>query len=147
MSETNGKHPAGRPVVVRDRRSEAGAKPAQVSTADAAEAGGDAKLDLANGAVRRSANGGRSMADYFSPENARREVKRSELLGFMEMLEYHRRESTWWRRLWAWLNRHPRPANLPASMATAFEHRTVKPTIKAVETSLESRPARPEDGR
>ena len=104
------------------------------------EAGDTRKVDIrSDGTLRRAGAGSRSFSDYFKEH--REPVRRGELLGFMEMIEYHRRESMWFVRLWRWLWRQPAPWNLPEIMANRFEKRTIVPATAAVATELEKSPA------
>lgn len=100
----------------------------------------DNKLDMrADQSLRRSAGGGRGIADYFSTEARNKPIARGELLGFMEWFCWAERSSKWYRRLWRWLNRTPGPKGRGpgAHFAEAYEVRQLAPTVDAVQRKLE----------
>lgn len=78
---------------------------------------------------------GFSFMDYFA--EGTREVRRDELLGILEMLEYHRRENAGWKRVLRWLFRRPGPWNLTKIMADNFYKRSVKPRLDATQVAIE----------
>ena len=119
-----------------DRRSLDGRKPAEPEPPRTPQITKDGRLRRAGGP------GSRTFNDYFfAPGHPEKPVKRQELLGLLEMIEWHRRESTWWRRLWRLLHGEPLPSPLPAKLARAFQKYTVDPTIEAVAKALEENAA------
>jgi hypothetical protein len=62
-------------------------------------------------------------------------------LGWLELLEYSRKSSVWWRRLGRWLTRTPGVQNLPAQMSRAYWMGTLKPALEAVQEQLEKKQA------
>lgn len=124
------------------------------------------KADIrADGSLRRAGPGRRSMLDYFSGDDQRREVRRGELLGILEQIEYIRREHRWWRALWRWLRgeirwkrwadtlpvpfveSYPGPPNMPAIMARAHFRHTVKPMLENVQAELDRRRRAKQEGK
>lgn len=83
------------------------------------------------------AGGGGGFADYFSSENREKPVKRGELLGLLEMLEYSRSAYVWWRVLGRFLTRTPAPMNLPRAMSRAYWRHTLQPALEAINEKLE----------
>lgn len=83
------------------------------------------------------AGGGGGFADYFSNENREKPVKRGEILGLLEMLEYSRRAYVWWRVLGRWVTRTPAPMNLPRQMSRAYWKNTLQPALAAIQEKLE----------
>jgi hypothetical protein len=83
------------------------------------------------------AGGGDGIADFFSKENRDRPIKRGELLGLLEMLEYSRASHAWWRTLGRLLTRTPGIQNLPRQMRRAYWRSTLKPALDAVKGRLE----------
>ncbi len=83
--------------------------------------------------------GGTGIADFFSKENRYKPITRGEFLGWLELLEYSRKSSVWWRRLGRFLTRTPGVQNLPAQMANAYWRGTLKPALDAVQAKLERR--------
>lgn len=86
--------------------------------------------------------GGQGVADFFSKENRYKPITRGEFLGWLELLEYSRKASVWWRRLGRMLTRTPGVQNLPAQMCEAYWRGTLKPAIEAVKAELEKRAAK-----
>lgn len=95
----------------------------------------------ADNTLRRAGAGRRSLMDYFSEEDKRKEVRRSELLGILEAVEGARYANVWYRRLWRWLNRVPGPQDLPRAMARKHFARTIGPMTAAVKKELDRQAA------
>lgn len=113
------------------------------------------KADIrADGSLRRAGPGRRSIMEYFSAEDKRREVLRSELLGVLEAVEYARVQNRWYRQVWRWLRGsftysltfpfvhvepYPGQVDLPVLMAKGHERRTIKPMLESVQAELDRR--------
>ena len=98
----------------------------------------DGVLAVENAGAQKGRKGF-SFMSYFA--DGHREVRRDELLGILEMLEYHRRENVWWKRGLRWLFRQPGPWNLTKIMADNFYKRSVKPRLEAAQALTEASPA------
>jgi hypothetical protein len=92
-----------------DRRASSSADTPDITPANTEEKG-----------PRRILPGARRASEFFGQENMRREVLRGELVNVLGMLEYGRRESTWWRRAWRWLTDQPQV--VPFHQRTAEAH-------------------------
>lgn len=98
--------------------------------------------ESARGVGVHQAGGGSGIADFFSKENRYKPITRGEFLGWLELLEYSRKSSVWWRRAGRWLTRRPGMQNLPAQMAGAYWRGTLKPALDAIQAELDQNAAR-----
>lgn len=103
------------------------------------------KLDLTSEReIRRTAGGGRTWSEFFSQGNRDKPMRRGEVLGLLEMIEYSRRAGQWWRRLRRWLFRMDGMVSMPDQMADAYVRKTLRPTQDAVQAELDKRDAKQE---